>query len=54
MSLQAMSFEISRKGGIKGGGLVHPKAANSMAVFGLISRSNLVGTGRVISFIFLA
>ena len=50
MSLSAMSFGdrfcFSRKGGIGGGGWVHPKGANSMAASGLVSRSNLVGTGR--------
>jgi len=48
MSLPAMSFGdrfcFSRKG-IGGGGWVHPKGANSMAVSGLISRSDLVGIG---------
>ena len=56
MSLLAMSlglrFCVSRKGGTGGGGWVHPKGANSMAVSGLILRSDLVGTGRVISFFF--
>jgi len=28
---------------------VHPKGTNSMAASGLVSRSNLVGTGRAIS-----
>jgi len=52
MSLLAMSFGdrfyFSRKGriGIGGGGLVHLKGANSMAASGLISRNDLVGTGR--------
>jgi len=53
MSLPAMSFGdrfcFCRKGGIGGGGWVHPKDANSMATSGLVSRSNLVGTGRDIS-----
>jgi len=53
MSLQAMSFGdrfcFSSKGGIGGGGWVHPKGANSMAASGLVLRSNLVGTGRAIS-----
>ena len=48
MSLLARSFGdrfcFSRKGGIGGGGWVHPKDANSMATSGLVSRSNLVGT----------
>ena len=41
-------FFFSRKGGIGGGGWLHPKVANSMAVSGLVSISNLVGTGRAI------
>jgi len=56
MSLLAMSlglrFCVSRKGGTGGGGgggWVHPKGANSMAVSGLVFRSDLVGTGRAIS-----
>jgi len=53
ISLPAMSlglrFCMSRKGGTGGGGLVHPKGANSMAASGLIFRSNLVGTGKAIS-----
>jgi len=53
MSLPAMSFgdrfRFSRKGGIGGGGWVHLKGANNMTASGLISRSNLVGTGRAIS-----
>jgi len=43
---------VSRKGGTGGGGWVHLKGANSMAVFGLILRSDLVGTGRAISILF--
>ena len=39
-------------GGIGGGGWVHPKGANTMATPRLISRSNLVGTGRAISIVF--
>ena len=39
---------MSRKGGTGGGGWVHPKGANSMAASGLVFRSDLVGTGRVI------
>ena len=31
---------------------MHPKGANSMAVSGLVLRSNLVGTGRAISILF--
>jgi len=31
---------------------VHPKGANSMAVSGLVLRSDLVGTGRAISVLF--
>ena len=38
-------FFFSRKGGIGGGGWLHPKGANSIAVSGLVSISNLVGTG---------
>jgi len=56
MSLPAMSFgdrfNFSRKGGIGRGGWVHPKGANSMAASGLVSRNNLVGTGRVTSVLF--
>ena len=56
MPLLAMSFGdrfcMSRKGGIGGGGWVHLKGANSMAASGLISRNNLVGTGRAISVLF--
>ena len=58
MSLLAMSlgltcrFCVSRKGGTGGGGWVHPKGENSMAVSGLVLRSDLVGTGRAISILF--
>ena len=56
MSLPAMSFGdrfcFSRKGGIGEGGWVHLKGANSMAVSGLVSGSNSVGTGRDISVLF--
>jgi len=56
MSFPAMSFGdrfcFSRKGGIGGGGWVHPKGANSMVMSGLVSRSDLVGTGRAISVLF--
>ena len=56
MSLPAMSlglrFCVSRKGGTGGGGWVHLKGANSMAVSGLVLRSDLVGTGRAISVLF--
>jgi len=45
-------FCFSRKGGIGGGGWVHPKGANSMAVSGLVSRIDLVGTGRANSVLF--
>ena len=49
MSLPAMSlglrFCVSRKGRAGGGGWVHPKDVNSMAVTGLVFRSDLVGTG---------
>jgi len=47
--LEISSFFLSRKGGIGGGGWVHPMSANSMAVSGLISRNDLGGTGRAIS-----
>jgi len=40
---------VSRKGGTRGGGWVHPKGANSMAASGLVLRSDFVGTGRAIS-----
>ena len=43
---------MSRKGETGGGGWVHPKGANSMAVSGLVFRSDLVGTGRAISILF--
>jgi len=56
MSLPAMSFGdrffFSRKGWIGGGGWVHPKGENSIAVSGLVSKSNLVGTGRAIFCLF--
>ena len=56
MSLLAMSFGerfcFSRKGRIGGGGWVHQKGANSMAVSGLVCRNDLVGTGKAISVIF--
>jgi len=43
---------MSRKGGTGGVGWVHPKGANSMAVSGLVFRSDLVGTGSAISILF--
>ena len=43
MSL-ADRFCVNRKGRIGGGGRVHPKGANSMAVSGLRGRKVLVGT----------
>jgi len=56
MSLPAMSlglrFCVSRKGQTEGGGWVHPKGANSMAMSGLTCRKALVGTGRAISVLF--
>jgi len=56
MSLPATSlglrFCVSRKGGTGGGGWVHLKSANSMAMSGLVLRSNVVGTGRAISVLF--
>ena len=52
MSLPAMSFEnrfyVSRKGGIGGGGWVHPKGANSMAMSELGCINDLVGIGKTI------
>jgi len=46
MSLTAMTFGdrfcFSKKGGIGGGGWVHPKGADSMAISGLSSRYTLV------------
>jgi len=53
--LPAMSFgdwfcfsrtSLQKDSGIGGGGWVYPKGANSMAASGLISRNDLVGTGR--------
>jgi len=56
MSLPAMSlglrFYVSRKGGTGGDGWLHPKGANSMALSGLVFRSDLVGTRRAISILF--
>jgi len=54
MSLPAMSsgLSMSRKGGTGGGGWVHLKGANSMAMSGPISRNDVVGTGRAISVLF--
>ena len=56
MSLPGMSlglrFCMSRKGGTRGGGWVHPKGANSMAASGLVLKSDLVGSGRAISVLF--
>ena len=53
MSLSAMPFGdivcFSRKGRIGGGGWVHPKGTNSMAVSVPIFSNDLVGTGRDIS-----
>jgi len=43
-----LRFCVSRKGGTGGGGWVHPEGANSMAMSGLVFRSDLVGTGKVI------
>ena len=45
-------FCVSRKDGTGGGGWVHPKGANSMAMSGLHGRKVLVGTGRAISVTF--
>jgi len=48
MSLPAMTFGdrfcFSRKGGIGGGGWVHPKGADSMAISGLCFENALVGS----------
>ena len=56
MSHPAMSlgdrFCNSRKGGTGGGGWVHQKGANSVAVSGLHGRKVLVSTGRAISAVF--
>ena len=54
MSLPVLGlrFCVSRKGGTGGGGWVHLKGMNSMATFGLVFRSNLVGTGRSIFVLF--
>ena len=43
---------MSRKGGRRGGGWVHPEGANSMAASELVLRSDLVGTGRAIFVLF--
>ena len=51
MPLPAMSC-VSRKGGTGGGGWVDPNGANSMALSGLIFRSDLFGTGKGISIFF--
>ena len=45
-------FCFSNKGGIGGGGWVHLQCANSMAMSGLVSRNDLVGTGRATSVLF--
>ena len=53
MSLSlGLRFCMSRKGGTGGGGWVHSKGANSMAMSGLVLRSDLVGTGRAIAVLF--
>ena len=56
MSLPAMSlglrFCLSRKSGTGGGRWVHLKGANSMAMSGLVFRSDLAGPGRAISVFF--
>jgi len=48
MSLTAMTFGdrfcLSRKGGMGGGGWVHPKGADHMAVSGLHFGNTLVGS----------
>ena len=46
-------FCDSRKGGTRGGGWVHPKGANSMALSVLHGRKVLVGNGKAISAVFL-
>ena len=43
---------MSRKGGTGGGGWVHLKGANSMAISGLACRKALFGTRRAISVLF--
>jgi len=43
---------MSRKGGTEGGGWVHPKDANSMAVSGLAYTKDLVSAGSAISVLF--
>jgi len=49
MSLPEISFgdrfSFSRKGGTGGGGWVHLKGADSMAISGLSFRNTLVGSG---------
>jgi len=54
MSLLAMSlglrFCVSRKDGTGGGGWVHPKGVNSMAVSGLVFRSDWHWEGHVCLF----
>jgi len=51
MSLPTISFGdrfcFSRKGGIGGGGWVHPKGADRMAISGLSFRNALVGAAWV-------
>jgi len=51
MSL-GLRFWVSRKGGTRGGGWVHPKGANSMAASRLVFRSDLVGIGTAIFILF--
>ena len=45
-------FCMSTKDGTGGGGWVHPKGVNSMAVSGVACRKALVGSGRAISVLF--
>ena len=51
MSL-GLRFCVSRNGETGGGGWVHPKGANGVAVSGLTCRKALVDTGRTISVLF--
>jgi len=55
MSLPAMSFGnrfcVSRKDSTRGGGWVHLKGANSMAMSGLSVRKSLVGSGKPFSLV---
>ena len=56
MSLLAMTlglrFCVNKKARTVGGGWVHPKGANNMAMFGLTCKKTLVSTGRAIFVLF--